>query len=795
MVRFAINLRSDRSGNAWPASGGWRVDSLRSYDKVLAPEQMEALYQSEQDGSGPTLDAGRMQMRLLGPADGFGIQGIVDAGAGRSKTIALPDRRLWEIDLQSADGRRLKLDNLPSLAARVSCQKSSATQEIFLTWEGLPIEGGESLDVQARLLPNPSENEVGLQVRVENFSPKWRVQSVTTRLNGLKPVGENPLSTGLVLPGPNIGSRLADPFDHPGFETGIYPGNALPMPWCGLADEGGGGGNLYIGAHDGHATMKKFRFQPSGASEPALDVGVVALADRSGTPGNDHLPDWYTVIGLKEDGWFGLAARYRRFAVRQAWARRGPLSGRSLRPRWMETAGIFQISSGNSIPLALQENAAREGAGPGFVFWHFNFWQEATRGKPDQTNDTPAALPASSSLDMLQDAHEAGVPSAPYFLPTLWDAAFDSDGQPPMTREEGEGAAIRDPEGQIVMGGEGSYEDPPVVQPGGILLHEAKMCPSAPAWQSRIQKALRNILDLNGVRGVYLDVLGMSSPDLCHGDPARHHHEKGSNDYHVKGYHQMLGPVRDALGVTHPDAGFYIEGFADPYLDLVDGYLTLYPDLDRALPLAMAVYHDYAAFIGPEIRPDLETMDAMMAKEGRFFTWGGLTGSLVGMDINAASNKPIRDYLIKLGLLRQAFQEYLVLGAMKKPARAVLLSGVPSETGAWLSPMEDGPEIPVRTIPVYKEATTAQKRLEVPAVVISSWKGAGGKAGLVVTSVDPQARSIQIELNREDLGLEGAISRVYRIVPGQPPRVVGSGKETGLRVSLLPYEIVLLEVE
>ncbi|MBI4366789.1 MAG: LamG domain-containing protein [Deltaproteobacteria bacterium] len=827
---------SHRAGDSLAADGGLSLDNLRTYGRALSPEDVSQLYQSELDGGGPTLIAGRMEVALLGPVDGFGVRQITDRVDGRQKLLAATPRALWQVELQAVSpgpSGVVRLGNLSLGDTLPQCQVAPDSGELVLAWNGLAISPDNTLDVAMRLVPDPAQGAVTVSLRAYHHGSAWRIASATTWLSGIAPPQQNPATTALLLTGPNIGSLVRDPFTNDPayfpyglsalaletFEQFRYPSRFLPIPFTGLLDLDNPHGGIYIAAADPTFAMKAFRYRRAPAkkwhafsTDRGLDIGLISYPQGRTAPGEMTMDAAPLVIGLQDGDWYQFARRYRAFATTLPYLAGKRLHERSDRPSWLEQAGIVQ-SSAYDTALQLDAQVKAAGGPPGLVLWHYSRWQHANHyyeaaypGVQTQTNDTPVTTPSKEFSGIVAKAKAALVPVAPYLWPTAWDAVFDSGTTPPMAMAQGKLAAIRDPAGAIVMeSGNPPLDTPAMVTPGYPTQQLVKMCPAAPVWQSTIQQAGEEIIASPGVTGLYLDVLATGNPTLCFGSGPGHAHAPGDARAHVHGYRAMLAKLRAAARVKFSDAGFYSEGFSDPYLDLIDGYLTAYLPIRDAVPIAMAVYHDYAQFLGREVDVNAESLAALVAKQGELFAWGGMPGFAVGPLTSASNVKAFffRNYLIKLGRLRRAFRSYLVFGEMLQPI--ALWETPPPKDGQLLAAAVSGTGMLQLNLAQYDAAylaanpTVTQRYVGVPAASATAWRAPSGKVGVVVASLEAAAakpRWVAVPVDRAAWSLGGAATLAQVVLGKEAPEPMGAlgSAVQYIVLKLSPQDVILLEI-
>ena len=860
-----LNLLAYSKGNSL-------LDEFRAYDVALTPTQMGQVFADGLATDGPTIVAGRTTLQLLEAADGFGVGAMVDNWLDTFATSSVPSRVWWELDLEAVDpiaGTAVTL-NLASTAAgnaTLTCSIDPAGGGHRLRWSGLQLPTTDfksdlagaldSLDVQVDLVPDPARSEIRARISVQNDSVRWRVARVTFPRLSLAPVGANPQTNQLLAPVDGIGVAFDDPFgkwlypltpiDAIPANSTHYPSDSQSMQWVALVDTASEQSGVYVSAEDGEGWIKLFNAGYSTSTAGAvqrLAIQLVTLSTDSLTPGNDHLPPWSVVLGIRDGSWYDMARRYREFALGQPWTAAGPLHERigldgaeslhAVPPALTEVGAFFPsqyYANTFGHPTAgLNKVLADLGAPPNAVLWHFSGWQEANVhwGDPAQMNDSPAIVPWEVAPGYVADGKENQLVVGGYHNPADWDSLVDTPGPHPLawSQAQGEAGAMRDKDGEIQCTWVCPYDPDLAAAPETTAYNTVNMCPQDSGWQ-QVQAAVAQAMTAPGVvtlpsgelllgmgfDGIYLDVVTAARPRICYS--ADHGHLPGGGTHYVQGYREMLTQMRTAAKTQNPDAFFYSEGFSEPYLDLVEGYfLYKMDDGLHLLPLASAVYHDFTVLMTWESW-FTETQAATAARQSRLFVWGGALGYAVGSPDSCAA---VRDHILELGLLRNAFRDYLVLGEMMRPPElqeAVAPTPAPCSTEAELVPDFVGKPVSMQTEfcgdtcqlcsattcdpgdGPYVQAAECKSAARYPVVDASQWRGPGADAGLAVASLewDPaQCREVYVPIVPEDLGFEPGTPLVVERLTPDGSAVVGTYPDNGtaIRVALAGGKAVAL---
>lgn len=875
-----LYLLSSRRTPQFPVlgDGAFLLDEFATFAEALAPHQIIALYNGGLDTAGTTVTAGRLALHLLGSNDGYGISGLVDATSGRKTTLAAP-REWWRLTLTtpSAAGDSTppiewSFANTATASAQRSCGRDPDSGVVTVTWQGIALPSlkfgaasGGLADVAVQLTPDAATHAVRATIAVALDSAQWSLKSVAfPTLTGVAPVGPTAARTALLLPGSNIGSLVHDPFVHPLRRvpapavdritkaqnwptywdlTGVwYPGRDLGMQWFGLFDELAPVGGLYVAVEDGIGFMKALQFrhdlpaaltsallQNDGAlPDPALALEVLTLAENIGQPGNDYTQTWPTVLALQDGRWYDFARRYRtEFAQQQPWMQAGTLAQRDTGddlPRWMAEAGLNQPSADGAIVAQYSQMLQAKGHA-GAVMWHWSRWQEANRFASQQTqmNDAPSVVPWTSFEKYRQQVKtaDAKTPVVLYSLPTRWDAVCDVPPCDPALwsgsgdQLAGLSSAMRRFDGSVIMGND-QLTFLPIPTGAPPLQHHVRMCPAAVGWQQVVTKSVQRMIGEYHVEGVYHDELAALTPTPCFNPD--HGHAPGGGAFYVQGLRTMVTAARAAAKQLNPQAGFYTEGFSEPYLDVIDGFYTeaqapTYVVQEGGaevvavehVPLAPIVYHDYTQFIGLSVAKKYHTVASIVARQGTWLTWGGMPGPFVwNTDCNPLNDPTcdppkevrLRDYAFTLAQYRRQFREDLVFGEMLPPPTLRWSKTAVGGNGAAYAATISAEPLPMLRTPVFESFVKSSEVMVAPVAVASAWSAPSKTIGVVVTSLhSEQSMTILLPLDavRPFCATATPQVTVHRLAgdTALPPL----GNQAAIRVDLAAAESVLVELE
>ena len=603
--------------------------------------------------------------------------------------------------------------------------------------------------------------------------------------------------------------------------------------------------------------------------DPALDLDVDVIAEQVGTPGNDYdgfqLP---TRIALQDGDWYDLAMRYRKFAVSAPWSSAGaPLAERTEFPPWLANAGLMQIGHQGDLTRLHCSRLAAMGAVPGLALFHYNRWDSANEVPQvqGQTNNTPFLWPTPDfdyakvnlyadgrstafEAQLVTDCPASGggplVPGGPvvaYLNPTVWDA-----GRETSLSAEGENLVYWDYNqpafqpgstnypGFTTLGhqaankGTGSpfmpYEDLGPTSPDNKpdcrrLEPDYEMCPGSASWRDTIRSTIVQIgsypSGLPGgaerhhrLAGVYLDMLATWAPPPCfsHG----HGHAPGGGSWYVEYWTDILANAKATLRAIpgHGNAGFYSEGFSEPYISVVDGFFTQEDTLQDAVPLAMAVYHDRALFLGRYAAPASDAdgqLAGVVAKQGQALAWGVVPGDIEGL---TSAKQPLFDpvfsYMAHLARMRRQLAPFVLYGELRRPPTILWSEFAPDAScnpaaaivsaSIVAAPPPQAGTVPTEAIQV-KHVQGSNVTWNRPSIEASAWRSPALRGAIVFAGLDVmQRQTVFVKIDGAELGLpEGPV--VAHVVTLGADTCLGTLAGAGwVRVTLPSCAVAALEV-
>lgn len=604
------------------------------------------------DDADVTLGNDRLELAFERAGDGLALAAVRDPSHGHAYRVnAAPDDPFWEVEFRNRAGFDCVVDSTDGAVELDRADDERTT----LRWSSVPVgfaddghvtEATVEFDVTlpgderaARLRPTV-EVEDGADLTL------WRVS--LPAFGDLHRPGADRAEDRLLVPD-GWGAYIADPTsadDLAVWEFDEYPGATWPMQF--LAFDNGPVG-LYLGVHDADARAKAFAVDSPG---DALSVRVDHHPEGMGEPLDDgaFAPDYDVVLGTYEGDWYDAAQRYREWATAEApWAT--PLADRDV-PDWFAETCLWWMPSFEQAPTESgfdPEDAAavadrirrlRERFDvPTAVHWYR--WHTI----PYDTDypDYPPARPGFA--DAVAGLQTEDVPVMPYINGRL----TDPNGETYRERDLGEAVAKRG-SARCDPPGEERFRYPEEYGNGQWM---CPACPATEAWQDAVRERASYLAGEVGVSGIYVDQVAAAAPSLCF-DPD-HDHPPGGGSYGVEGFRDVLAGVREAGEAADVPLGITSECNAEPYMDVLDGYLMWWSARDDQVPLFSTVYGDRCHTFGRTYLPsDLDDGGrAFRAKTAQLFAYGAQLGWInVGAD--AVSDVEDEDVAVGDRLLDEA---------------------------------------------------------------------------------------------------------------------------------------------
>ena len=564
-----------------------------------------------------------------------------------------------------------------------SFERTETDESITLIWRGIAL-GNEPdvLDATIRIAKN-ADGSQSWTLSFDNRSPAFLLlRTRFLRLNRVTRDGEG----DALLPGADYGATLYKKRSaQPTPIWAHYMGYSPPVAAFFIGDDG-----LYYAAEDPEARPKCLVER----DEQSIHFDCCPELGASG-------PGFAVTLAPLKGDWWEAARRYRAFALRQAWASKGPIKDNPSYPRriceiplWINIHGHSDVAS-NVLTRARQ-------IFPEFTTGlHWHLWQQS-----GHDINYPEYFPAQPRVkETIEYCHSIGQEPMPYTNGRLWTV---------LTA----GYLLAEPYSVRKIDGTRLWESYGTkMNPNKPPL--AVMCPWTAQWRRVVQTFTHRVLDELGATSIFIDQIAAAPARPCY-DPT-HGHPVGGGNWWRKGYAQILEPV---LREWHERGAFVTtEGAGEAYLDLVDGFLQVVERKPEDVPFWSVVYSGYTTyFCTPEhVEDDTQSFRYQQCRE---MLWGHPMG---WFDRNILDKPDKCEILRALCAFRQANLDALAYGNLLDELRPV----TPLET------------VPFTWHPRFywrKDATDAHG--EASAVIGNWWRTADGEVVLLAANLTDKEQTV-----------------------------------------------------
>ncbi len=419
-----------------------------------------------------------------------------------------------------------------------------------------------------------------------------------------------------------------------------------PNGWCSMqflahydAESG-----LYVGMHDKFASTKDIVVE---SNEDCVRLAFDFPAPDMHRPKNTFESPGNAVLSAFTGSWFDASQIYKKWVKAEApwWKER--ISRQT--PDWMDEIAMWALGGG-SADYIQQVVAFAEYMDVPTAFHWYN-WHQI----PFDHSYPHYFPPKDHFAEGVLALQKAGVWVMPYINGRLWDTGTED------FREKAFPYATKNEDGETYTEEYGS----------GRKL--APMCPTTKFWQSTVQEIVLTLQEKYNVDGVYIDQIAAAGPRLCFDD--KHAHPLAGGHWWVNGYWQMLTELRSKMGA---DKFLTTECNAEPYIHLLDGYLTWHWQYNNQIPIFSAVYGGKIHLFGRAYRGGATKDLALRMKAAQQLVFGEQLGWIDAPIVNEKENA---DYLKRLAKIRYAFRNVFSHGEMERPPQ--LNGDIPTVTADW----------------------------------------------------------------------------------------------------------------
>ena len=674
--------------------------------KLLIPSV--ALFSALAVQGGEMLENDALRIRFADAAAGYSVTAIENRFVGDTRFVnpAPGQAGFWRLDFvrkcAAGTNEHVFVDNAAFAASR-SVERME--KGLRFVWRGLDLADEKGVvDVFAEV-ELPSGNAASeWRISVSNRSAKAALYETSYPI--LREVAQAGKGDWLI-PYSALGAVLRRGYAGAPKELACWsPGWRPPVAAVNLGEAG-----LYIAAHDPDFRCKKIVFGKGldiRFDTPVEDAGLVGKAVEG--------PRYAVTVAAYRGDWWRAAKLYRAWALRQKWAKKGPIAKRKDYPKALsEMDLLFRFNEAD--PMAMSNHLASVRR----IWPDLKMGAHWYRWSPQiYCVNFPEFFPARPhATKVAAFAKREGITLFPYVDTRLWDVDM-------VSWAYAKHDAVRDIEGR-------TKEE--IYSPKHKL---AVMCPTSEAWRDVVAKLAHDAImapseAINGAwfGGIYYDQTACSYPVPCWAPG--HSHPKGGGCWWVNGQRRIHSVVHDWCAKR--GAPIFSEGTGDMYLDMIDGYLKAsWPDEDE-VPFYPAVYAGYAIYYG-NYQSLRDSIDSFRAYQMRDFTCGVLLGWLDRFNVTSSEFAEKQELLGMLARVRRAAAEFMVYGTLEDEVRFV--------------------EAPPRGKFEIKALWQDTKRtFTLPTVTGTVWRNLAGTAtALVVANASDESQTIRFRIPMRGFSLQ-----------------------------------------
>jgi hypothetical protein len=634
---------------------------------------------------GETLENEAMRISFGGVEDGFAIESIENRISGDTRFVhpARDEAAFWRLDFVRKDAEGCRHVTVDNRAPAVSRQAIRLPDGLRFEWRGMDLAGEKGvLDVTAEVSLPPGASASEWRIAASNRSETTALYETSyPLLRNVTPDGQG----DVLMPFKELGAILLKGYAGKGrVETAWTPGWRPPVTAFNLGEAG-----LYIAAHDPESRSKCL------VVGKGQDVRFDTVVENAGLPGSAaEGPRYAVTVAAYRGDWWQAARLYRKWALKQKWAVKGPIAGRRDFPRAMTDMDIL-LRINEKDPNAMSNHiAAVRRIWPDLkVGIHWYGWSPQIF-----CVNFPEFFPARPyTTRVAAFARRQGVALMPYVDVRSWDVDMASWA---YARRD----ACRDISGKTID---------EVYSPKHRL---AVMCPSSPQWAEVCAKLTHDAIETGtvngtGFGGIYHDQVTCSRPVYCFAPG--HAHPAGGGSWWAEGYRRAFAPLHDWCAKRN--APILSEGTDDTYLGLVDGYLKASCPCGEEVPFHPAVYAGYAIYYGcyENIKDDA---DSFRAYQMRDFTRGVLQGWLDRWNATSPEFAVQQQLWGRLARVRRMAAEFMIYGTLEDELR-------------FAEPPQEG-----EVVLTHTWTGKVRCRFSMPKVVGTVWRNQAGTATAVIAA-------------------------------------------------------------
>ncbi len=684
------------------------------------------------------IEGGDLHIALAQTATQCQLAGIYDRAQKRDLLGDLLP--VWTVKYVKPDGKEAELtsDTAVSRLADGPVEEGGITR-FTMEWDHA-ASATEPVAFTVRSAVKVEGRRVSMNLALTNRSPDATVLEVVFPTLGFKRLDRG---TDISVEPHGFGEFRRDPVRKNASYQGMYPHKEATMQFGAYYDDAGG---VYFAAEDPEAQVKTLSIQGKGGQ---LETSCRWYVGNDGRGGNSFSTPGESVVEAFDGNWFDAGQIYKRWLAASApWF---PQIGRPDTPQWYKevpmwlVVGNFEKDKDKFITL-------KEYLGLPFGIHEYEWstWGNASKGWPHH-------VAPDGYREKVAACQQAGFYYKPYMDYYLWSRTDDEDQKSDFEYKKiGLPSAAKNRDGTVAGLSDYRWNKGDV---GSV------MCPAAQPFQQKIEEILTNIAAF-GVDAIYLDQMGAATPYICF--DANHGHAPGSGrNWIMEGYRKYLSQFRKTLKEAHPKLAFDTEDMAEPYADLVDGYLTYSSIAPLAgaerLPLHPSIYGGRVQYIGKLMTHTVKgSTNSFFGKVGEALVQGETL--MRGFPKEILSSKERMVFIKRMAYTRKALFSYFINGG--EMARPLVFTNLPTFRSDW----------------GVKNRASEQ---DCPVVVHAAWKRPGSIA-LVFVNVTSNTVSTEVAFDGSRYGLPAGDLSLQRC-DGTARGAEKTGTRFALPLTIPPY--------
>ena len=687
---------------------------------------------------------------------GMGLSAMFDLKTGYNHIGPMDGKRLlWKVAFGKGIMRPAIDNNYKPCSYGSLTKRSNGDQVLILEWNDLRFWEEDSICSVKVAIELPGDDGVAQwRISVSNRSNYWGLWEIACpAVNGFPVEGKYDIAT------PETGSGGYLLKNWKGSFKQRSPSGFFPMQFMSFNS---GKNAVYFSSSDGESRAKDFF-----ADSKSKELSLIRYPENMGVAGSD-LPDYYPVsFGPYQGGWLEAAHRYRKWALKQEWTARGPISQRPDFPEiatnigfWVRDTWVWDLppeeikntgdprtwkrDDRDPHEMNLPFLKAMKTMGVPIAFqwygWHHVFFD----------NDYPHFLPPLKGFrERVIELVDSGAVIVPYINGLSADSkTSDWDKFDPH--------AIKDEAGGLHQK---FYRD------GAGRL--TPMCPNQNFWHFTINNVVDSIINVYGANGIYMDEISCNSHELCFNPD--HRHPLGGGRYWADGYRNLY---RKTLNIAHQNGKNVVitsESANEIFFDLVTANLFTSQPTDYEIPMLQVVYSGYTLFYAS--RCDFRKSDLLFNFcVGQGFIDGRQIGWM-DFDLFRPQFSSKVEYMKNCARYRMATKKYLTFGRLWEPI------------------------YPDNDVPVFKEEFPGGglHTSKAPSAEARLWQAEDGKIAIFIANYVNEKIPFTYTIDPGKYGLDASSYQVTEISPEGNNPISKSGKTISRTEILEPNMVKVIE--